>query len=111
MKAPANFDNFSQLDIRLGRIIQVEPANTKKPTYRLAIDFGHELGIKISCGAYTNYPAETLKGKIVVAVVNFPPKKMGPEISDVLVLGVSNEAGGTIFLTTDQPALIGSEVF
>lgn len=111
MKSPTNYEQFAALDIRTGRIIQVEPANTKKPTYRLAIDFGHELGIKMSCGAYTNYPATELKGKTVIAVVNFPPKKMGPETSDVLVLGVANETGGTILLTTDQPMGIGVEVF
>lgn len=108
----ADFSNFANLDVRVGTIVKAEPAQTSKPTYRMTIDFGSEVGTKVSCGAYTNYPIETLVGKRVVAVVNFAPKKMGPEMSEALVLGVHDPNGlGTIFLTTDTDAPNGSKVF
>ena len=111
IKPTAEFAHFDALDIRAGRIVQVEDARTKKPTYRLTIDFGPELGAKVSCGAYRNYPKEALIGKTVICVVNFAPKQMGPEISEVLVLGIANAAGETIYLTTDQSVPLGSMVF
>ena len=110
-KPTAEFGNFDALDIRTGRIIRVEDAQTRKPTYKLTIDFGSEIGTKISCGAYRNYEKEALLGKIVICVINFGVKKMGPEISEVLVLGVADEAGGTIYLTTEQTVPLGAAVF
>src|SRR6266496_5072729 len=98
-KSIADFSNFEALDIRVGRVVAVEDAQTKKPTYRMTIDFGPEIGRKRSCGAYRNYPKEFLLQKEVICVVNFGPKKMGPETSEVLVLGVPNPKGETIFLT------------
>ena len=111
IKPTADFRNFEVLDIRAGRIVQVEDAQTRKPTYRLTIDFGSEIGTKISCGAYRNYAKEALVGKTVVCVVNFGVKKMGPEISEVLVLGVANAAGETVYLTTEQSVPLGGVVF
>ena len=112
MKTTADFAAFLALDIRVGAIVSVEPAQTKKPTWRMTIDFGPEIGTRVSCGAYTNYAAEDLVGKQVVAVINFGPKKMGPETSDALVLGVQNPDGpGTIPLTVDRPAPNGGEIF
>ena len=111
MKNVADFDHFEALDIRAGRITNVEDAQTKKPTYRLTIDLGPEVGKKISCGAYRNYSKEALMGKSVVCVVNFEPKKMGPEISEALVLGIANERGETIYLTTEGDVPIGGKVF
>ena len=110
-KPTAEFGNFDALDIRTGRIIRVEDAQTRKPTYKLTIDFGPEIGTKVSCGAYRNYAKEALLGKIVICVINFGVKKMGPEISEVLVLGVADEAGGTIYLTTEQNVPLGAAVF
>jgi tRNA-binding protein len=110
-KARASFHSFDSLDIRAGRIVTIDDAQTKKPTYRLTIDFGSELGTKVSCGAYRNYPKEALLGKIVICIVNFEPKKMGPETSEVLVLGIANERGETIYLTTEGPVPIGGSVF
>ena len=110
-KKTAEFGSFAALDIRVGRVVSVEDAQTKKPTYRLSVDFGPEIGIKKSCGAYRNYPKEFLIGKEVIGVVNFAPKKMGPEVSEVLILGVPNQQGETIFLTPEREVDLGVTVF
>ena len=75
MKPTADFTHFSNLDIRVGKIIKVEDAQTKKPTYRLTVDFGPEVGIKISCGAYRNYDKSSLIDKQVIGIINFNIKK------------------------------------
>ncbi len=111
MKDITPFNNFSSLDIRVGKIINVEDAQTKKPTYRLTIDFGAEIGKKVSCGAYRNYPKEDLVGKQIVAVLNFGTKMMGLEKSEVLVLGVENEKGETIYLTPQSEVPLANEIF
>jgi tRNA-binding protein len=111
LKTTAEFAAFETLDIRVGRITKVEDAQTRKPTYRITIDFGPEVGTKVSCGAFRNYAADVLVGQQVVAVVNFPPRRMGPEVSEVLVLGVPNAGGETIFLTPQQPVALGGCVF
>jgi tRNA-binding protein len=111
IKPTADFASFAALDIRAGRIVQVEDARTRKPTYKLTIDFGPEIGSKVSCGAYRNYPKESLLGKTVICVINFGTKKMGPEISEVLVLGIANAAGETVYLTTEQSVPLGGVVF
>src|SRR3989338_574780 len=111
MKGITSFEHFEALDIRVGKIVNVEDAQTKKPTYRLTIDFGAEIGTKVSCGAYRNYPKEELIGKQIVAVLNFGTKQMGPEKSEVLVLGVKNVAGETIYLTPQSEVPLASEIF
>lgn len=111
MKPVSDFSNFDALDIRVGRITGVEDAETKKPTYRITVDFGPEIGTKKSCGAYRNYPKEELLGKLVIAVINFAPKKMGPETSEVLILGVPNEKNETIYLTPESEVALGVAVF
>jgi len=111
LKPITDFHNFEVLDIRAGRITKVEDAQTKKPTYRLTIDLGPEIGTKISCGAYRNYQKDALLGKTVVCIINFGTKKMGPEISEVLVLGIANDRSETIYLTTESDVSIGGHVF
>lgn len=111
IKPTADFSHFDALDIRVGRIVKVEDAATRKPTYKMTIDFGAEIGTKISCGAYTSYAKEALLGQQVIAVVNFAPRKMGPEVSEVLVLGVPDAAGETICLMPQQPVEPGVAVF
>jgi tRNA-binding protein len=111
IKPTADFEHFAALDIRAGKIVKVEDARTKKPTYRLTIDFGPEVGSKISCGAYRNYAKEALLGKTAVCVINFAAKKMGPEISEVLVLGIADATGETIYLTTERNVPLGGAVF
>lgn len=107
-----DFSNFANLDIRIGTITKAEPAQTNKPAYRMTIDFGSEIGTKVSCGAYTNYPVDSLAGRRVVGVVNFAPRKMGPELSEVLVLGVHDpDSTGTLFLSVDKEVPNGSKVF
>jgi tRNA-binding protein len=111
LKPTADFSHFDALDIRTGRIVRVEDAQTRKPTYKLTIDFGPEIGSKVSCGAYRNYAKDALLGKTVICVINFGAKKMGPEISEVLVLGVADAASGTIYLTTEQSVPPGATIF
>jgi tRNA-binding protein len=111
MKPIADYAHFEALDIRVGRVVKVEDARSRKPTYRLTIDFGAEIGVKVSCGAYRNYTPEALTGKAVIAVVNFPEKRMGPEVSQVLVLGVTNAADETIYLTPESAVPLGGPVF
>ena|SRR5579872_4099365 len=111
-KTVADFSAFLALDIRVGTIVAAVPAQTKKPTYRMTVDFGGDIGTRVSCGAYTNYAQEELIGKQVVAVLNFGIKKMGPEVSEALILGVKSPDGvGTLLLTVDKHAVTGSEVF
>ena len=111
MKTIADYKNFEALDIRVGKIVKVEDAQTKKPTYRITVDFGQEVGTKISCGAYRNYSKESLIGKQVIGIVNFSPKKMGPEVSEVLILGVPNEKDETIYLKPESDVSLGVNVF
>ena len=111
MKDIASFEHFDALDIRVGKVVSVEDAQTKKPTYRITVDFGSEIGTKVSCGAYRNYPKEDLIGKQVIAVVNFGVKQMGPEKSEVLILGVQNEQGETIYLTPQTEVPLGAHIF
>jgi tRNA-binding protein len=110
-KTIADFAAFESLDIRVGRIVKVEEARTRKPTWRMTIDFGPEVGTKVSCGALRNYAADFLVGQQIIAVVNFPPRRMGPEVSEVLVLGVPGASGETIFLAPQQHVGLGGCVF
>lgn len=111
LKPTTGFDHFDALDIRVGRIVKVEDSATKKPTYRLTIDFGSQIGQRVSCGAFKNYSKDELIGRLIIGVLNFGDKKMGPEISQVLVLGVANEKGETIYLTPQSDVALGSTIF
>lgn len=111
MKPISDYKNFETLDIRVGKIVKVEDSQSKKPTYRITVDFGTEIGTKVSCGAYRNYEKDALIGKLIIGVVNFAPKKMGPEISEFLILGVSSEKGETIYLTTESSVPLGAHIF
>lgn len=111
MKETALFSYFDGLDIRVGRVLAVEDLLSRKPTYRLTIDFGSELGIKRSVGAYRKYAPEELIGRQIVAVVNFGPKKMGPEVSEVLVLGVDGPDGQVVFLTPESEVPLGHPIY
>ena len=102
---------FSSLDIRVGRVVAVEDGQTRKPTYRLTIDFGPGIGTRISCGGYRNYVKDALLWKLVVGVVNLPPKVMGPERSEVLVLGAEDTGQHPIYLTPASDVPVGARVF
>lgn len=105
------FADFEKIDMRIGRIVSVEDSLARKPTYRFLLDFGPDIGLKKSCAALVNYDKDALIGQLVVAVVNFPPKKMGPEISEVLILGVPGLEGGVIRLQPEREVALGARVY
>ncbi len=111
LKPQTDYANFSALNLRVGKIIKVEDAESKKPTYRMTADFGPDIGIKISCGAYRNYAKEELIGRLIVGVMNLGTRKMGPEISEFLTLGAENEKGEVIFLTPASDVPPGNPVY
>jgi tRNA-binding protein len=91
------FDDFLKVDMRVGRVLAVEEfPEARKPAWKLRIDFGPEVGEKRSSAQITNYAREELEGRLVVAVVNFPPRQIGPVRSEVLVLGAMR--GETVIL-------------
>ncbi len=110
MKDLTEYASFDALDIRVGRIVSAEPAATRKPTYRITVDFGPEIGTRVSCGGYTHYPADSLPGRMVAAVMNLGTKRMGPEISEILILGANNERGETILLQPEGQVPTGAPV-
>jgi tRNA-binding protein len=82
------FDDFARVDVRVGRIVEVEDfPEARKPAWKLRIDFGEELGVKRSSAQIKNYGRKELEGRLVLAVVNFPPRQIGPVRSEVLTLG------------------------
>ena len=101
----ASFDDFIKLDIRCGTIIKAEPfPEARKPAFKLLIDFGGDLGTKKSSAQITqNYDCDALIGKQVMAVVNFPPRQIGPLMSEVLTLGVPDDDGEVMLIRPDQP--------
>ena len=108
----ATYEDFSKLDIRVGTVIGVEAfPEARKPAFKLVIDFGSEVGVKKSSAQITHaYNKETLIGKQVLGVVNFPPRQIGPFISEVLVLGVSNSENAVILVTPDSNVLNGQKL-
>ena len=105
------FDDFLKVDMRVGRVIEVEDfPEARKPAWKLAIDFGDEIGVKRSSAQITNYSRQELEGRLVVAVVNFPPRQIGPVRSEVLTLGASNEGGEVILLAPDSDVPLGARI-
>jgi tRNA-binding protein len=106
-----DFDHFEAVDIRVGRITAVEGfPEARKPAWKLTIDFGPEIGEKRSSAQITNYTRDQLEGSLVVAVVNFPPRRIGPFSSEVLVLGALDEEKGVILLRPDEDVALGDRV-
>ena len=107
------FEEFEKVDIRVGRITRAEPfPEARTPAYRLWVDFGPEIGEKKSSAQITaNYAVEDLAGRMVVAVVNFPPRQIGPMLSEVLVLGVPDEAGEGVLLTPQKDVPTGGRMY
>ena len=107
-----DFDDFLKVDIRVGRITRVEDfPEARKPAWKLWLDFGPEIGEKRSSAQITNYTREELEGRVVVAVVNFPPRQIGPVRSEVLVLGVPDEEGRVILLRPSHDVPLGGRMF
>ncbi|MEK7563488.1 MAG: tRNA-binding protein [Patescibacteria group bacterium] len=111
---PITYDDFQKVDMRVGRIVRADPfPEARKPAYKLTIDFGPEIGTKMSSAQITeHYQAKDLIERLVVCVVNFPPKQIGPFISEVLTLGVPDAEGRVVLLNVDHPDVpLGSRVF
>lgn len=107
-------EDFQKLDIRVGKILEVHDfPEAKKPAYKLRIDFGSEVGIKnSSVQIVALYKKEELVGKLVLGVVNFPPRKIGPFESEVLTLGVPDTEGGVVLIVPDKEiAVVGGKLF
>ncbi len=105
--------DFEKIDIRVGKIIEVHDfPEAKKPAYKLTIDFGPEIGIKKSSAQITeHYKKEGLMGKQVIAVINFPPKQIGPFISECLTLGLPDGNNGVVLLTSTHDVPLGGKMF
>ena len=102
MSDEITFDDFAKVDVRVGRIVEVEDfPEARKPAWKLRIDFGEELGVKRSSAQIKNYGRKELEGRLVLAVVNFPPRQIGPVRSEVLTLGTY---GGDLVLLVEPDA-------
>jgi tRNA-binding protein len=111
VSAPIVYDDFAAVDMRVGRVTAVEDfPEARKPAWKLTIDFGEEIGVKRSSAQVTNYSREELEGRLVVGVVNFPPRQIGPVRSEVLVLGASDTEGRVILLAPDADVPLGARI-
>ncbi len=110
---PLSPGEFERVDIRVGRIIDVQDfPEARKPAYRLRIDFGPAVGVKKSSAQATKYYSkESLMNRLVVAVINFPPKQIGPFMSEVLTLGVPDAEGAVVLLQPEREIPLGGRMF
>ena len=108
-----SFDDFMAVDVRVGEIVRAEPfPEARKPAYKLWVNFGDEIGEKKSSAQITvHYSLSELVGKRVMAVVNFPPRQIGPVKSEVLVLGIPDENGAVVLITPDKDVPLGARLF
>jgi tRNA-binding protein len=105
------FDDFLAVDMRVGRIVEVEDfPEARKPAWKLRIDFGPEIGERRSSAQITNYERDELIGRLVIGVVNFPPRQIGPVRSEVLVLGAVSETHPVLLLQPDMGSVPGDRV-
>ncbi len=107
------FSDFERVDVRVGRIIQADPfPEARKPAYKLTIDFGSEIGVKRSSAQLVAvYEREELIGRLVLGVVNFPPRQIGPFMSEVLTLGVPDAEGRVVLVVPDGDVPLGGKLF
>ncbi len=107
------YEDFEKVDIRVGKIIKVEDfPEARKPAYKIQIDFGPEIGIKKSSAQITrHYTKDELMGKLVMGVVNFPVKQIGPFLSESLTLGVPDENGDVVLISPTKEVPIGGRMF
>jgi tRNA-binding protein len=105
------FEQFAEVDIRVGTVTAVEEfPEARKPAWKFTIDFGPEVGVKRSSAQITHYPPDELEGRQVVAVVNFPPRRIGPFLSEVLVLGALDDEQGVVLLRPDSRVADGDRI-
>jgi tRNA-binding protein len=111
--APITFDQFLAVDVRVGRVVAAERfPEARKPAYKLTIDFGPAVGTKRSSAQLTErYTPETLVGRLVAAVVNFPPRQIGPFLSEVLTLGFPDADGAVVLVAPDGDVPVGGRLF
>ena len=109
----AEYKDFEKLDIRVGRIIKTESfPEAKKPTYKLEIDLGPEIGVKKSSAQLAkNYKKEELNGRLVLCVVNFPARQIGPFMSEALTLGVPDAEGNCVLVVPERQAPLGGRLY
>ena len=107
------FDDFMKVDIRVGEVVRAEPfPEARKPAYRLTIDFGPDIGVKRSSAQITkHYTLDELHGRKVAAVVNFPPRQIGPMMSEVLALGFPDADGEVVLIGVDREVPVGGRLF
>jgi tRNA-binding protein len=104
-------DDFNAVDMRVGRIVTVDDfPEARMPAWKLTVDFGAEIGTRRSSAQITRYSRAELEGRLVVAVVNLPPRRIGPVTSEVLVLGALDAARGVVLLAPDSDAPLGSRI-
>ena len=107
-------DSFDKLDVRVGKVVKVElESRTHKPTYKMEVDFG-KYGKRVSYGRFTKHPIEEVKNRLVLGVLNFEPRQMGPVTSEVLIVGVQfpkADSGEATFVSPAVNAKIGSKLF
>jgi tRNA-binding protein len=108
-----SYADFDKVDIRVGRVVQVDDfPEARKPAYKLLIDFGAEIGVKKSSAQATMlYEKDELLGRLILAVVNFPPKQIGPMMSEVLTLGVPDSRGNVVLVAPERDAPLGGRLF
>ncbi len=113
MTDPIDFDDFLKVDIRKGTVVGAQPfPEARKPAIKLWVDYGPEIGVKKSSAQITvHYAPDALIGRQVMAVVNFPPRQIGPFMSEVLVLGVPDEDGEVVLVTPDKSVPIGGRLY
>jgi len=107
----ATFDDFQRIDMRVGRVLSVRDfPEARNPAWKLEIDFGPEIGIKRSSAQITHYAPEQLEGRLVVGVVNFPPRRIATFDSEVLVLGALDAGKGVVLLRPDEDVALGDRI-
>ena len=108
-----SFHDFERVDIRVGKVIKVEDfPEARKPSYKLQIEFGEKIGLKKSSAQLvSNYTKEELLDRYVLCVVNFPPRQIGPVMSEVLVVGVPDESGECVLITPDSDVPLGGKLY
>ena len=108
-----NFEDFMKVDIRIGRVINVEDfPEARKPSYKLIVDFGEEIGKRKSIAQLvTNYSKEDLINRMILAVLNFPPRQIGSSKSEILIVGVPDEKGDCILIKPDAEVPLGGRLY